>query len=254
MSVNIIPTIFITLVFFLSKVDNGTPSLPAKVTQENKMITKNKQIKNNPVTNPKKHNKTIKEKQVKPISKDKSMPEKGIISPEVPLDYKEDMKAIYGFITNKFKRIAKEDAKRISNYLIEYGKKHKLDPKIAAAVIARESGFRKDAVSVTGAKGLGQIKDFNFKDLNISDPFNIDQNINGTVQYLKEMVKNWNDKSKKDVAAKVSTPKTEEEKIRLALASYYKGFTAVKKTGVDTKTQKYVEDILAYYKEIAEQE
>ena len=38
----------------------------------------------------------------------------------------------------------------------------------------------------------------------------------------------------------------------MGLASYFKGFTAVKNKGIDTKTKKYVEDIMDYYKEIIE--
>ncbi len=141
------------------------------------------------------------------------------------------------------------------------GKKYNLDPKFAAAVIARESGFKKDAVSVTGAKGLGQIKDFNYKDLKIKDPFNINQNVDGTIQYLKKMIKKWNENEDSIVVEKAGgnkevekKPVAKEDHLKLALASYYKGFTAVKKTGVDPKTKKYVEDILSYYNDIIHSE
>ncbi|MBI59893.1 hypothetical protein CL657_01590 [bacterium] len=172
-----------------------------------------------------------------------------------------DQETIYTFITSKFKKISLDDAKKISEDLVSFGKKHNIDPKFAAAVIARESAFKKDAVSVTGAKGLGQIKDFNFKDLKITDPFNINQNVDGTIKYLKKMIEKWN--SNKEMIAVDSTDKrnpnnkkviNKEDHLSLALASYYKGFTAVKQTGVDKKTQKYVDDILAYYQEIVKTE
>ncbi|MCP4050012.1 MAG: lytic transglycosylase domain-containing protein [bacterium] len=148
-----------------------------------------------------------------------------------------DFKAIHYYITSTYKRINKEDAALISKYLVDYGKKHKLDPKFAAAVIARESGFNKKAISPTGAKGLGQIKKFNFKNLNISNPYDIKQNINGTIKYLKEKFAHWHNKAKKE---------------ELALASYYKGYTAVKRTNgkLDNKTENYVKDILNNYKVI----
>ena len=106
---------------------------------------------------------------------------------------KSDQDTIFSYITSKYKKVSVEDAKKIAKNLVDYGKKYNLDPKFAAAVIARESGFKKDAVSVTGAKGLGQIKDFNYKDLKIKDPFNINQNVDGTIQYLKKMIKKWNE-------------------------------------------------------------
>ncbi|MFT5171347.1 MAG: soluble lytic murein transglycosylase-like protein, partial [Candidatus Marinamargulisbacteria bacterium] len=107
----------------------------------------------------------------------------------------------------------------------------------AAAVIARESAFNKNAISSTGAKGLGQIKNFNFKSLKINDPYDIKQNVSGTTSYLKRMLSKWKDQS---------------NNVSLALASYYKGYTNVKKGGgkLDKKTSGYVNDILDYYKDL----
>ncbi len=172
-----------------------------------------------------------------------------------------DRNTIYSYIRKKYKKISGDDAKEIADNLVDYGKKYNVDPKFAAAVIARESAFKKDAVSVTGAKGLGQIKDFNYKDLKITDPFNINQNIDGTVHYLKKMIKKWHN-NKDDIAinkkaAGDSTerkPVAKEDHLKLALASYFKGFTAVKETGVDPKTKKYVDDILRYYHDIVDSE
>ncbi len=224
MRMNVIPAVFLALVFMLTKADKG-------VTINQDLSTKNKIEK--VFSSPKSIKKTFKTSQKLSDSQ-----------------LEKDMKAIYSFITKKFKKITDTDAKEITDNLISYGKKYNLDPKIAAAVIARESGFQKKAVSVTGAKGLGQIKDFNFKSLKINDPYNIDQNVNGTVKYLKEMIENWNKEPKKNITT-TKPPETEHEKVKLALASYYKGFTGVKKTGVDKKTEEYIEDILDYYNEIA---
>ena len=202
-----------------------------------------------------------------PVSKQekKSFINKQLFSSKKPigmLDQKEsDQKTIYNYITSKFKKVSIDDAKNIAEDLVNYGKKHNVDPKFAAAVIARESGFKKDAVSVTGAKGLGQIKDFNYKDLKINDPFNINQNVNGTIKYLKKMIKKWNENNDQVVVEKGGHQQDSKKKLvdkkdhlKLALASYYKGFTAVKQTGVDQKTQKYIEDILDYYQEISNSE
>lgn len=169
------------------------------------------------------------------------------------LDTTLEYKTILTYIKSKYKRIKEEDAQKISQYLVDYGKKHKVDPKFAAAVIARESAFDKEAVSVTGAKGLGQIKDFNFPSLKISNPFDIEENVSGTTQYLKEMLGNWENRMKKaqaNPAINKKVPKSESEKIKLALASYYKGFTAVNRDGLDPKTNGYVSDIIEKYQEL----
>lgn len=164
-----------------------------------------------------------------------------------------EFKTILAYIQTEYPKINQEDAKKIAEYLVQYGKEHNVDPKFAAALIARESAFNKEAVSVTGAKGLGQIKDFNFKDLNIGNPFDIKQNISGTTKYLKEMLGNWDirmKEPKKHISKGKKVPQTESEKIKLALASYYKGFSAVNKEGMDPKTSGYVNDILKKYSEL----
>ena len=65
----------------------------------------------------------------------------------------------------------------IAYWIDEYASKEDIDPMLVAALIDRESSFNKRAVSKTGAKGLGQIKDFNFKSLEINDPYDVKQNV-----------------------------------------------------------------------------
>ena len=147
-----------------------------------------------------------------------------------------EYKTIYRYITSVFKKISKEEAKQIAENIIQYSKEFNLDPKLAAALIARESAFNKEAISVTGAKGLGQIKNFNFKDLKIKNPHDIKQNVRGTVKYLRSMISKWKDDSKS---------------VSKGLASYYKGYTAVKTSKtIDNPTKHYVKDILKYYDDI----
>ncbi|MFC1617205.1 lytic transglycosylase domain-containing protein [Candidatus Margulisiibacteriota bacterium] len=148
-----------------------------------------------------------------------------------------DYKTIHKYIRSTFKKVPAEDARLIAKHLVEMGKEKQLDPKFVAAVMARESGFNKKAVSRTGAKGLGQIKDFNYKSLKIKDPFSIKQNANGTVSYLKRMLSKW---------------KGKDNDKHLALASYFKGYGAVSKDGgkFDRATKGYVDGIMKYYEKI----
>jgi membrane-bound lytic murein transglycosylase MltF len=182
----------------------------------------------------------------------KEKPQK-IISVEKKSEPQDDYKTILSYIINKYTQIKEEDAKTITKHLVDYGEKNNVDPKFAAAVIARESAFNTNAVSSTGAKGLGQIKDFNFSSLNIINPHDIEQNVSGTTQYLKEMLLNWQKRMNQAPEYRQEgkrVPINETEKVQLALASYYKGFTAVNREGFDTKTKGYVDDILKYYEEI----
>lgn len=225
MSLSIVPAIFFSVLVILAAVDSkGSSDKP------NEMIYKPKVSQNSK----------------------KGLAQQVLTKYENPavVSTGKDESAIYNYITSKFKKVSQQDAKQISKNLVNYGKKYNLDPKFIAALIARESGFRKDAVSSTGAKGLGQIKDFNFSDLKIKDPFKIEENISGTAQYLRKMIKKWKESPEKVKSSEIDNEKKDD--IKLALASYYKGFTAVNNEGVDLKTEKYVSDIIKYYNDILE--
>ncbi len=170
-----------------------------------------------------------------------------------------DYETILSYIKTTYKKIKAEDADQIASSLVDHGKTQQIDPKLTAALIARESAFNRHAVSVTGAKGLGQIKDFNFESLKIKNPYNIQQNINGTTTFIKQLLGQWKKEyqTNADIDAKTdidANTKQEDynEQVRLALASYYKGFTAVKnqKESLDKKTISYVDDIFDYYQDI----
>ena len=142
------------------------------------------------------------------------------------------------FIKSSNPSIAESEVNEISYWIDEYATKENIDPMLVAALIDRESSFRKRAVSKTGAKGLGQIKDFNYKSLGIKDPYSIKQNIRGTVKYLKELKGMW---------------KGSNESTRLVLASYYQGPNATKKkqSMLPKKVNGYVDDIMARYRKLS---
>ncbi len=150
-----------------------------------------------------------------------------------------DYEAILTYITTKYPKTPPSDAEEIATNLVAYGKDHQVDPKLIAALIARESGFNKTAISKSGAIGLGQIKSLNFNHLKIDDPFDIKENVQGTVKYMSLLMNVWKDKS---------------ENVQWALASYYKGPTAIRKSEgkIDEQTKSYVSDILKYYDSISQ--
>ena len=141
------------------------------------------------------------------------------------------------FITKNNPKIDSKEADDIAYYIDEYATKENVDPMLVAALISRESSFQKKAVSKTGAKGLGQIKDFNFESLDISDPFDVKQNVRGTVKYIKHLTSMWKDSVDQN---------------RLVLASYYQGPNKTKKTkdNMASHVHRYVDDILARYKDL----
>ena len=67
----------------------------------------------------------------------------------------------------------------------KYAKKHGVDPKLVQAMIRQESGFNPLAVSPKGAMGLMQLMPETAASLGVEDPFNVEQNIKGGIQFLK---------------------------------------------------------------------
>ncbi|KPA17308.1 lytic transglycosylase, partial [Candidatus Magnetomorum sp. HK-1] len=86
----------------------------------------------------------------------------------------------------------------------------------------------------SNAKGLGQIKPFNFPYLGIKDPFDIEQNVRGTTLYLSKLLKKW---------------RKSDRQIELALASYIEGHNGIKRSGgkYSRATAAYIQDILKIY-------
>jgi soluble lytic murein transglycosylase-like protein len=130
-----------------------------------------------------------------------------------------------------------EEAGQIAASITKYSTEYKINPKLVAALMARESRFNPNAVSSSGAVGLGQLLPSTCKGLKVDDPYDIDQNTMGTSKYLKYLL---------DRFAKYG-----DEQIPMAISGYFEGPNAVERNmGVKTHTAQYVNDILAIYNKI----
>lgn len=145
-----------------------------------------------------------------------------------------DEKVISNFIEGHYHRVSEKDRTKISKWIAIHGNEHELDPKFIAALVARESGFNKKAVSRRGAKGLGQLVDANLKAWDVKDPFDIEENLLATTRHFKVLLDKWS-RHKKGTS--------------LALASYKAGYHAVKNCGgrLSGNTISYINDIYQFY-------
>lgn len=70
--------------------------------------------------------------------------------------------------------------------IVKYSQEYGVDPNIARAVAMQESGGRHNVVSPAGAIGTFQLMPDTAKELGV-DPHDLEQNIRGGIQYLKQM-------------------------------------------------------------------
>jgi len=140
------------------------------------------------------------------------------------------------FIVTFNKKTSEWDAGKMAFCIVKYGKEYDVNPKLVAALVCRESAFNPYAVSPTGAQGLGQLIPSTAKSLNVTNSFDIDQNLWGTTRYIRLMLERWDGNG---------------QQVPLALASYAEGYGAVTRNGgYKSSTRKYIEGIINYYWQI----
>ena len=118
--------------------------------------------------------------------------------------------------------------KVIEKYARQYG----VDEDLVWAVMRQESGFNPQAVSPKGAMGLMQLMPGTAALMGVSDPFDVEQNIEGGIKYLEQCLNRF------------------DQNVVLALAAYNAGPGNVAKyQGCPPfpETRHYVASILAAY-------
>jgi soluble lytic murein transglycosylase len=128
--------------------------------------------------------------------------------------------------------ISKLDSNQFDPIINEASKKYDLEASLIKAVIKAESDFDPNAISHKGARGLMQIMPMNYRLLNVENPFDPYQNIDGGARYLREMMDRYNGK------------------LNLSLAAYNAGPGAVDRYGgvpPYPETTEYIERVMKYY-------
>lgn len=128
---------------------------------------------------------------------------------------------------------------RIDKAIDDASKKYNIDENLIRSIIKVESNFNPNVVSSAGAKGLMQLMPQNCKALGVTDPFDIEQNIDAGTRHIKEYIDKYNGN------------------IEMGLMAYNGGPTRMAKRGVTSpehiykmpkETQNYVPKVMKYYR------
>ncbi len=122
------------------------------------------------------------------------------------------------------------DEKRYDRIIKPLCRKYDVDAALVKAVIKTESDFDPFAVSSKGAQGLMQLMPGTAKDLQVKNPFDPQQNLQGGISYLRQMLDIFKGNTK------------------LALAAYNAGSTTVINCGWRIpnipETRNYVQKVM----------
>ncbi|MDR1702765.1 MAG: lytic transglycosylase domain-containing protein [Sporomusaceae bacterium] len=91
--------------------------------------------------------------------------------------------------------------KDIASLVEKTALKHGINPKLALAVAQTESNLNQSAVSPVGAVGVMQLMPGTARDLGVRDINNLEENVDGGVRYLKQMLHTFGGDVNKAVAA-----------------------------------------------------
>lgn len=166
---------------------------------------------------------------------------KNTINPSASISVKPEIRAEGTRVDEEYVETPTHETKRLSNVtsnssteelLTAAAEKYNVDPRLAKAVAIAESNMNQDDISDAGAIGVMQLMPETARGLGV-DPYDREQNIDGGVRFLGQMLQTFNGD------------------VRKAVAAYNAGPGAVKKYGgipPYSETQHYVGRVMDLYR------
>lgn len=136
--------------------------------------------------------------------------------------------------TSKVRTSYKPDSNKYDHLIDTSSQKYGVDSALVKAIIRAESSFNPHAISTKGAEGLMQLMPETAMKMNVLNPFDPRENIEGGVKYVKYLLERF------------------DHNLKLSLAAYNAGETVVtQNNGIPnySETKNYVAEVLRYYKE-----
>lgn len=149
-----------------------------------------------------------------------------------------------GYVKRQNSRLSDAEAYRIAEGIVGFSVRFGVDARLILAMVQVESGFDPSATSRSGAQGLGQLMPGTARGLGVSNSYDTNENLYGTVKLIRGHIANYMRKTGDAY-----------ESLVLALAAYNAGSGAVRRHGgvpPYRETQNYIPKVINLYRKLCE--
>ncbi len=132
---------------------------------------------------------------------------------------------VSNYIQNRNRRLGSDDVGNTARAIVQFSNRYGVDFRLLTSLISTESSFRRDAVSSSGAIGMGQLKPDTARWLGVVNPYDPVDNIAGTARFLAWLLQRYNGR------------------LEYALSAYYQGPGYVDQNGISSVCLPYLQKV-----------